>query len=237
MLTVDDYGRIRCAHRSGMSIREIARKYHHSRRKIRHALAESEPRPYTRRRAPPAPKLDPYKPFIDAILERDKDPVTPRKQRHTAMQIYRRLRAEQDYPGAYDSVRRYVRQKRRLERETFIPLEHEPGGRVECDFGHIGIDLPTGRRRVPVLVMTWSYSGFPFAIALPNERVESILHGMVEGLEFFGCVPREVWWDNPKTVVTEIRGGRERQAGRLSYWLAVGGRGGRLGGPAGWQKG
>ena len=31
MLTVDDYGRIRRAHRDGMSIREIARQFHHSR--------------------------------------------------------------------------------------------------------------------------------------------------------------------------------------------------------------
>jgi transposase len=38
MLTVDDYGRIRRAHRDGMSIREMARKFHHSRQKIRKIL-------------------------------------------------------------------------------------------------------------------------------------------------------------------------------------------------------
>ena len=35
MLTVDDYGRIRRAHRDGMGIREIARRFHHSRQKVR----------------------------------------------------------------------------------------------------------------------------------------------------------------------------------------------------------
>ena len=34
---------------------------------------------------------------------------------------------------------------------------------------------------------------------------------MVAAFEFFGCVPREVWWDNPKTVATLILQGRERQ--------------------------
>jgi hypothetical protein len=44
-------------------------------------------------------------------------------------------------------------------------------------------------------------------LALPTERVEAILHGMQSGYEFFGCVPREVWWDNPTTVATAILSG------------------------------
>jgi len=48
-------------------------------------------------------------------------------------------------------------------------------------------------------------------MALPFERTEAILEGMVASFEFFGCVPREVWWDNPKTVATLILQGRERR--------------------------
>ena len=48
MLTVDKYARIRQAHRDGMSIREIARTFHHSRRKVREVLASPEPKPFTR---------------------------------------------------------------------------------------------------------------------------------------------------------------------------------------------
>ena len=33
---------------------------------------------------------------------------------------------------------------------------------------------------------------------------------MAEAFEFFGAVPREVWWDNPKTVAVAILRGRER---------------------------
>ena len=54
MLTVEEYRQIRNAHRDGMSIRQIARTYHHSRRKIRQVLQESEPRPYTRQKEPSA---------------------------------------------------------------------------------------------------------------------------------------------------------------------------------------
>ena len=34
---------------------------------------------------------------------------------------------------------------------------------------------------------------------------------MVRAFEFFGCVPKEVWWDNPRTVATLILQGRERR--------------------------
>ncbi|MFH1417356.1 MAG: IS21 family transposase [Planctomycetota bacterium] len=208
MLTVEDYGRIRRAERDGMGIRAIARALHHSRRTVRKALAQAQPKPYTRTEDPPAPKLGPFKPLIQEILKADKK--APRKQRHTAAQIFRRLRDEHGYVGGCDQVRRYVARHRQETRETFIPLSHEPGQRLECDFGQIYVDFPAGRRQVAVLLATWSYSYCPFAIALPTERTEAILSGTVEALEFFGCVPREVWWDNPRTVVTAILKGRKR---------------------------
>ena len=134
MLTVEDYGRIRRAQRDGMSIRAIARTLHHAWRKIREVLAEPEPGPCTRTNDRPA----------------------PRKQRHTRAQIFPRLRDEHDYRVGYDAVRRYVNRRRRRQPETFIPLDHgerDQGGsvngqRLECDFGHICVDFPEGRRQV-----------------------------------------------------------------------------------------
>ena len=208
MLTVDDYGKIRRAHRDGMSIRELSRTFGHSRRKIRQVLVEPEPRPYVRG-SPHCPKLGAFHAVIDQILTDDE--TAPPKQRHTAMQVFRRLVAEEGYRGGYDAVRRYISKRRHRQRPTFIPLDHEPGQRQEADFGHIYVDFPDGRRQVPVLLLTWSYSHAPFAIAMPTERIEAILSGMVAGFEFFGMVGREVWWDNPKTVATAILRGRQRQ--------------------------
>ena len=51
----------------------------------------------------------------------------------------------------------------------------------------------------------------PGILALPFERTEAILEGMITAFEFFGKVPKEVWWDNPRTVATLIHLGRERQ--------------------------
>jgi transposase len=218
MLTVDDYAKIRLAHRDGLSIRQIALIFGHSRRKIRAVLAQPQPTPYTRTKPPPAPVLGTFHQTIDAILAADED--APPKQRHTAMQIFRRLRDEHAYSGGYDQVRRYLSRLHRRHKETFIPLAHDPGQRLEADFGHIHVDFPDGRRLVPVLINAWAYSNYGFALALPTERTEAILAGMVTAFTFFGCVPREVWWDNPRTVVRQIFKGRERQPNEYYQALA-----------------
>lgn len=209
MLCVEDYLQIRLLHRDGLSIRQIARQLGRSRKSVSKALEDGLPRGYTRGGPPASPKLGSFFPLIDQILQSDL--AAPRKQRHTALRIYQRLRDEQSYGGGYDQVRRYVQKHRDREQETFMPLAVAPGQRMECDFGHIQADFPDGRREVPVLLAVWSYSHYPFMMALPNERWESILLGMVCAFEFFGAVPREVWWDNPKTVAQRILRGRERQ--------------------------
>ncbi len=182
MLTVDDYGRIRRAHREGMSIREIARQFHHSRRKVREVLpGAGQPWQYPKRQSQSAPKLGPFHDRILQILADDES--QPPKPRHTAMRIFERLCDEHSYAGGYDAVRRFVKKHRTEKRETFIPLDHDPGQRLEADFGKIYVDFPDGRRQVSVLILVWSYSNAPFAVALPTERTAAILEGMVQAFE------------------------------------------------------
>jgi transposase len=208
MLTVHHYARIRQLRRDGLTIRQIADQLNHSPKTILKALANPEPVPTARPEPRPAPVFGPFREVVDAILAADQ--AAPRKQRHTASQVYRRLVAEHGYTGGYDQVRRHLQQRRLDRRETFIPLDHPPGRRAEADFGHIHVDFPDGRRPVPVLLVTWSYSNCPFAIALPTERTEAILHGLVEAFAFFRCVPDELWWDNPTTVAVHVLRGRDR---------------------------
>src|SRR5258707_197912 len=83
--------------RDGPLMRQIGRDYDLSRNTIRHVLKHPEPHPapLTRNRA--AKVLGPFQAIIDQILVDDDD--APPKQRHTAMQVFRRLRDEHGYPG------------------------------------------------------------------------------------------------------------------------------------------
>lgn len=210
MLNVDDYARIRLAHRDGMSIREIARSFGHSRVKVRQVLQEPEPKPYTLRTPRPKRTLAvEFQHVIQDILQHDL--AAPKKQRHTIKRIFDRLRQEHQFTGGYDAVRRYVNSLRKPTIETFLPIAVQAGQRAEADFGQIEVDLPEGRRTISILLITWAYSGAVFAMALPSEKTEAILQGTVDAFEFFGCVPRELWWDNPKTVAQAILHGRQRE--------------------------
>jgi transposase len=216
VLTVDDYGAIRRARRDGKSIRQIAREFNLSRITVRKVLTHPEPGPAIRNRS--APMLGVFQSIIDQVLVDDE--TAPPKQRHTAAQLFRRLRDEHGYAGGYAQVQRYLLRHRHRHQETFIPLGHLPGQRLEADFGHIYVDFPDGRRQVSFLVTAWAYSNAPFVLALPFERTEAILEGMVAAFEFFGGVPKEVWWDNPRTVATLILQGRERRLNRRYAALA-----------------
>ena len=163
MLTGDDYGAIRKARRDGKSIHQITRDFNHSRNAIRLILQHAEPNPSPRNYS--APVLGPFKALIDQILVNDEDAAP--KQRHTALQVFRRLRDQHGYPGCYGTVQRYLLKHQHKHKETLIPLGHLPGQRLEADFGHIHVDFPDGRRQIPFLVTAWAYSNAPFVLALP----------------------------------------------------------------------
>ena len=197
-----------------------SRTFHHTRRKIRQVLAEAEPHPYTRTRERPAPVLGPYGAIIDQILADDEH--APPKQRHTAMQVFRRLRDEHGYPGCYGQVHR------RSSGDT--------GLNIKKPSSLWGISPANGSKPISVTSMSTSPRAEPGSLpghhlgllqcplrpVLPFDRTEAILAGMVAAFEFFGCVAREVWWDNPKTVVTLILQGRDRQLHRATpRWPAT----------------
>jgi transposase len=210
MLTVLDFLEIRKAHAAGESIRSIAARLGHCQKSVGRAIRSETGEPPGYRRSKPVgyPKLGPFVAIIAQILRDDES--APRKQRHHAKRIYERLKSEHGYTGSYYPVRRYVASLRQSTRETFMRLDHAPGRRMEFDFGQVQVDYPDGRRTTDVLSGVWTYSNCPFLIALPSQRTESILEGMSRAFEFFGCVPREVWWDNPRAVAVEILRGRDR---------------------------
>src|SRR5262245_55741973 len=84
VLTVDDYGAIRRAHRDGKSIRRIAREFGLSRITVRKAL--KNPEPVTKLRDRPAPKLGPFQATIDQIVADDQG--APPKQRKRSVEPY-----------------------------------------------------------------------------------------------------------------------------------------------------
>lgn len=207
MLKVHDYLAIRTAHAGGESKRSIARRLRRSQQTVRQVIASEtgKPEPYHRSKAVQYPKLGKFLGVIGGDPGRGPDGAD-----QAAAFVDADLSPAEKGPRLRRQVRPGTALRRREDRQTLIPLRHEPGERIECDFGEVAVDLAEGRRTVDVLVVVWSWSNCPFMIAVPNQRTESVLHGMTAAFDHFQCVAREVWWDNPKTIATTILRGRER---------------------------
>jgi hypothetical protein len=106
VFSVDDYGAIRRARHDRKSIRQITREFNHSRNTVHKILEQPEPNPISSTRGRFASLLGLMLPIHDQILRDDEE--APPKQRHTAMQMLRRLRDVHGYRGGYAQVQRYL---------------------------------------------------------------------------------------------------------------------------------
>ena len=119
------YRKVRLARREGMSERATALHFGISRASVKKMMSFSVPPGYQRTADIKRPKLDGFTGFIDEWLEEDL--TRNRKQRHSAKRILERLRAEHKFKGGYTTVKNYVREHGRRNREMFVPLAHTAG--------------------------------------------------------------------------------------------------------------
>ena len=215
MLRMVDVEFIKLRHaRDGWSIREISRRTGWSRQAIRKALAGPAAPPRYELSAPrPQPVMGPYLGLVRQWLAEDEE--APRKQRHTARRIYERLVDEHGYSGSEVTVRRAVAGLRTRRALPYVPLEAPFGRIAQADFGSAVVTIAGERVEVALFCLRAKASRVPFVAAYPTERLEALLSGHVEAFAFFGGVFAEVWYDNPRTVVTRILSGPAREEHEL----------------------
>ena len=212
MYTVDLYPRVRLAcHVDGLSQREAASRFGMARETVRKMLGHSEPPGYRRRQPPKRPKLDPFRDIIDRILEEDR--TVHCKQRHTAKRIFERLRDEHGFAGKQTIVKDYVRERRRRQREMFVPLAHPPG-HAQADFGEADAIIAGVKRRAHFFAMDLPHSDACFVAAYPAAATEAWLDGHNGAFAFFGGIPQSILHDNDKCLVSRILPDGTRQRTR-----------------------
>jgi transposase len=191
-----------------ISKRMACREYELGWHTLKKILEHDSPPGYRLSQPRPKPKLEPFLPIIEQILQDDRQ--APRKQRHTAKRIFERLRDEYGFEGGYTIVKDAVREWKQTQKEVFLPLSHPPG-EAQVDFGEATIKLNGVERKAALFVMTLPYSGTIFVQAFPRECTETFLEGHCRAFEFLGGVPRRISYDNTSIAVTKVLRGRERQ--------------------------
>lgn len=124
----------------GKSVSAIAAETGHDRKTISKYLDMTDfntPEPKKEDPENMCPKLDAYKPLIDQWLLDDRK--APRKQRHTAKRVFKRLLAESEgFDCSYRLVAQYVAYRKAQmnldNKKSYLPLIHYPG-EAQADFG------------------------------------------------------------------------------------------------------
>jgi transposase len=191
MLVAEEAVEIRVLRRQGKSIREIARMLEVSRNTVRRYL-RVEGLPRYEREARPS-KLDPFKGYLEERVKAAAPDWIP------ATVLLRELRAL-GYSGGYSILKDHLATLRPLAKpEPLIRFETDPGRQMQVDFATIR----RGRDRLSVFIATLGWSRASYVEFVTDERLETLLGCHERAFYFFGGVPREVLYDNMRTVVSD----------------------------------
>lgn len=194
------------------SVRGIAKKLGVHRRVVRQAISSAVP-PERNVQSKPCPRMDPVKPFIEAILLEDKR--APRKQRHTAHRIWVRLCRETSEPQVAEStLRAYVRERKQalglLAGETHIPQCYGWGEEAQVDWYEAFADFDDARVKVQVFALRSMKSGAAFHRAYRHATQQAFFEAHEAAFAYFGGVFRTLRYDNLGSAVKKVLRGHTR---------------------------
>jgi transposase len=141
--------------------------------------------------------FEPYAEFIAQTLEK-----FPRLR---ATRLYDML-VPRGYEGSKRQLRRHVQRVRPKgwKCQAYLRLSTMAGEQAQVDWGDFGtLDVAGGQRRLSVFVMVLSWSRGAYARFTLDQRMDSFLRGHVDAFDALGGVPRQILYDNLKSVVLE----------------------------------
>jgi transposase len=142
--------------------------------------------------------LDPFKPLAMEIIARN--------PRITGVALMNRLRQE-GYMGGRSLLNRWLHSVRAPEprKEAFLRLDFQAGECAQVDWGEFG-DVFGDGIKIHAFIMVLAFSRLLYVEFTRSERFEDFVRCHENAFRFFGGAPRECWYDNLATAVTERLG-------------------------------
>lgn len=188
MLNQEEVVEMRVRAKRGESIRQLAQAMGMSRNTVRRYLRGAQ----AQRQVSPRPsKLDPFKEYL---IER----IAQARPDWIAAPVLTREIAERGYEGGVGMVKAFIRMHKPVPRpDPVVRFETAPGVQMQADF------VVFRRRELPLLafVATLGYSRASFVSFTTDEGADTVGACLIQAFEFFGGVPREVLFDNAKSVI------------------------------------
>jgi transposase len=184
---------IRQLYEEGLSITEIARRTGKDRKTIRTWIQRDDlPR---RQKRSSSSILDPFKPFIQKKM---------RTGVVNAAKMFRLLK-EQGYTGKERILRAYMAPLRPMvDSPATVRFETEPGRQAQVDWAEFGkIEVDGEVRTLYAFLMVLAYSRMLYVEFTTSTEMATFLRCHINAFRFFQGVPKEILYDNLKSVVKD----------------------------------
>lgn len=142
-------------------------------------------------------KLDKFKPLINEKLELGVSGIA----------IYKYI-LKQGYEGKYTILKDYIRTiKDEKTKKATIRVETSPGLSAQVDWKEdFTLHTKQGEKvTFQLFLMILGYSRFKFIEPTLTKDQKVLFSSMAHGFETFGGVPKEIWFDNMRTVVDRAK--------------------------------
>ncbi len=190
MIRWEETMEVKILRHQGKSLRQISGEVGMSVNTVRKYLS-IEGSPTYKKRSAVITKLSPYESYIADRLQ------TAHPLKLPATVIFREVQS-QGYQGGLTQLRLYIRSLKPLPiPEESIRFETPPGKQMQVDW----IEFRKGQNFLAAFVATLGFSRTSYVQFVANERVETLIECHKQAFEYFGGVPREVLYDNMKTVI------------------------------------
>ena len=188
MLNQEEVVEMRVRAKRGESIRQLAQAMGMSRNTVRRYLRGAGAQRKTSARAS---KLDLFKAYL---IER----IAQARPDWIAAPVLTREIAERGYDGGVGMVKAFIRTHKPMPRpDPVVRFETAPGVQMQADF------VVFRRRESPLLafVATLGCSRASYVRFTTDEGADTVSACLIQAFEYFGGVPREVLFDNAKSVI------------------------------------
>ncbi|MGE5422741.1 MAG: IS21 family transposase [Ignavibacteriales bacterium] len=193
MLSQDLWNEIRFMAKLGKPVKAIARELSISKNTVKKALHQEKYEPYHRQHTN-AGLLTEFLPFL---VER-----APQLD-FNATSMYQELQ-KRGYTGGYTLVKEAVRPLRETYRQVEVAtarFETPPGLQAQMDWGSRQVVLGGRRIRLHIFVMVLGYSRAIYVEFTLDEKLPTLIACHERAFQWFGGIPEEILYDNPRTIV------------------------------------
>lgn len=156
--------------------------------------------------------LDPFKLELLDFLKKDPKVTTTSLLNHIR---------NSGYSGGISILSDFIREERgrfARPREAFLRLDFAPGEVAQVDWGEFG-DVFCDGVKIHCFAMVMAYSRMIYVEFTRSEKFEEFIRCHEHAFRFFGGVPRECWYDNLTSAVSDRMSGLIRFNARFMAYM------------------